>query len=81
MRLWPGRAVAANLEMQPKVRSLCGICLGGTMSLFMILFMILAALWLLCFFAFHVTSGLIHILLGLAVIALIVHFLRGRQNI
>ena len=51
------------------------------MSLFMILFLVLAVLWLLCFFAFHITSGLIHVLLGLAVIALIVHFLRGRQNI
>lgn len=39
---------------------------------------ILAVLWLLGFLAFHVAGGLIHLLLVLAVIALIVHFLRGR---
>ena len=39
---------------------------------------ILAVLWALGFLAFHVASGLIHILLILAVIALIVHFVRGR---
>lgn len=35
-------------------------------------------LWLLGAFAFKVTTGLIHLLLILAVIALIVHFVRGR---
>lgn len=39
---------------------------------------ILAVLWALGFLAFHVAGGLIHILLILAVIALIVHFVRGR---
>ncbi|MXP29765.1 lmo0937 family membrane protein [Porphyrobacter algicida] len=39
---------------------------------------ILAVLWALGFLAFHVAGGLIHILLVLAVIALIVHFVRGR---
>ena len=51
------------------------------MSLFMILFMILAALWLLCFFAFHVTSGLIHIIVVVAVILFILHFVRGRRTV
>lgn len=37
---------------------------------------ILAVLWLLGFFAFHVAGGLIHILIVLAIIALIVHFVR-----
>ena len=40
--------------------------------------LILAVLWLLGVFAFHVTAGVIHIVLILAVIALIVHFVRGR---
>ena len=39
---------------------------------------ILVVLWLLGFLAFHVAGGLIHILLVLAVIAIIVHFVRGR---
>jgi hypothetical protein len=40
------------------------------------LFVILLVLWLLGFFAFHVAGGLIHILLVIAVIALVVHFIR-----
>ncbi len=39
---------------------------------------ILAILWLLGVFAFHVAGGLIHIVLVVAVIALVVHFVRGR---
>lgn len=38
---------------------------------------VLLVLWLLGFIVFHVTAGAIHILLALAVIAIIVHFLRG----
>jgi hypothetical protein len=40
--------------------------------------LVLLVMWLLGFVAFHVTSGVIHILLVLAVISIIVHFLRGR---
>lgn len=39
---------------------------------------VLIVLWLLGYFAFHVTSGLIHIVLVVAVIMLILHFVRGR---
>ena len=39
---------------------------------------ILLILWALGFFAFHVAGGLIHILLVVAVIVLILHFVRGR---
>ena len=39
---------------------------------------VLVVLWLLGFLAFHVSSGLIHILLVLAVISIIVHLFRGR---
>ncbi|HEV2112973.1 MAG TPA: lmo0937 family membrane protein [Terriglobales bacterium] len=41
---------------------------------------VLLVLWLLGFLAFHVTTGAIHILLGLAVIAIIVHFMRGGRS-
>ncbi len=42
------------------------------------LFVVLIALWLLGFFAFHIAGGLIHILLIIAVISLVVHLFRGR---
>jgi hypothetical protein len=40
------------------------------------IFVILLVLWLLGFFAFHIAGGLIHILLVIAVIALVVHLFR-----
>jgi hypothetical protein len=42
------------------------------------LFAILLVMWLLGLFAFHVTGGLIHLLLIVAVISLVFHFLRRR---
>jgi hypothetical protein len=47
-------------------------------SRFLILFMALFVAWILGGLVFHVTGGLIHILLVVAVISLIVHFVRGR---
>ena len=41
---------------------------------------ILIVLWLLGFFAFHITSGLIHIVLVVGLIVLILHFVRGRSG-
>jgi hypothetical protein len=38
---------------------------------------VLIVLWLLGFFAFHVTTGLIHIILVVGLILLLLHFLRG----
>jgi hypothetical protein len=46
--------------------------------MFLTLFVILLVLWLLGFFAFHVAGGLIHLLLIVAVIVLVLHFVRGR---
>jgi hypothetical protein len=40
---------------------------------------VLIILWLLGFLAFHVSSGLIHIVLVVGVIMLILHFVRGRN--
>lgn len=39
---------------------------------------ILFVMWLLGITAFHVAGGLIHLLLIVAVIALVMHFVRGR---
>jgi hypothetical protein len=46
--------------------------------MFLGLFGILLVMWLMGFFAFHVAGGLIHLLLIVAVISLVVHFVRGR---
>ena len=40
---------------------------------------ILLILWALGFFAFHVTTGLVHILIVLAVIAIVMHLVRGSR--
>ena len=45
--------------------------------MFMTLFVVLLVLWLLGVFAFHVAGGLIHLLLIIAVISLVMHFLQG----
>ena len=39
---------------------------------------VLIVLWLLGFFAFHVTSAFIHVALVVGVILLLVHLMRGR---
>ena len=46
--------------------------------MFLILCIVLAVAWILGWGAFHVAGGLIHLLLVVAVISLIVHFVRGR---
>jgi hypothetical protein len=40
---------------------------------------ILIVLWLFGFLAFHVSSGLIHVLLVIGIIMLLLHFFRGRS--
>jgi Family of unknown function (DUF5670) len=47
--------------------------------MFMVLFFVLLIMWVLGFAAFHVAGGLIHLLLIVAVISLIMHFVRGRS--
>jgi Family of unknown function (DUF5670) len=47
--------------------------------MFIAIFFILLVLWLMGFLAFHVGSGLIHLLLIIAVISLVMHFVRGRR--
>ena len=45
----------------------------------LILFIVLLVAWLLGWAAFNVASGLVHLLLIIAVIFLILHFVRGRR--
>jgi hypothetical protein len=42
---------------------------------------VLIVLWLLGFFALHVSTGLIHILLVIGIVMLLVHLFRGRSAI
>jgi Family of unknown function (DUF5670) len=49
------------------------------MSMFLTLFFVLLVMWMLGLFAFHAAGGLIHLLLIVAVISLVVHFVRGRS--
>lgn len=51
------------------------------MAMFLVLFLVLLVLWVLGFAAFHVAGGLIHLLLLFAVIAIILHLVRGRSAI
>ena len=49
------------------------------MGIFLMLFFVLIALWLIFWLAVHVTSGLIHLLLVVAIISLIIHLVRPRS--
>ena len=47
-------------------------------SLFLFSAIVLFVAWVLGWFVFHVAGGLIHVLLVIAIITLIVHFVRGK---
>ncbi|MBV9035583.1 MAG: lmo0937 family membrane protein [Acidobacteriaceae bacterium] len=49
--------------------------------MFLVIFFVLLIMWLLGWTAFHVAGGLIHLLLVIAVIFLILHFVRGRSSV
>jgi hypothetical protein len=49
--------------------------------MFAALAVILVVAWLLGFGVFHVAGGLIHLLLVLAVIAILWHFITGRRAV
>ncbi len=42
---------------------------------------VLIVLWLLGFFAFHVTAGFIHIVLVVGIVLLVFHLVRGRSSL
>lgn len=48
--------------------------------MFLTIAIILIILWALGFFIFPVVGGLVHILLIIAVIAIVWHFLKGRHR-
>jgi hypothetical protein len=50
------------------------------MSIYIVAFIVLMAAWISAWIGFHVTGGLIHTLLALAVVSLVLHFIRGRPG-
>jgi hypothetical protein len=52
----------------------------GQTTIWTILFVVLLIAWISGFTVFHVAGGLIHLLLVLAVISLIIHFVTGART-
>jgi len=69
-RIWGPKAVPAVGGQTP----------GDYMSVFTILFIVLLLAWILGWGVFHVAGFLIHLLLIAAIIALILHFVRGASR-
>ena len=42
--------------------------------------LVLVVLWLLGFFAFHISTGLVHILLVIGLVLLVLHFVGGSRS-
>jgi len=49
--------------------------------LFLILGLLFFGIWIVSFLAFHIAGFAIHILLIIGVIALIIHFARGKSTV
>jgi hypothetical protein len=49
-------------------------------SIYIIAFIVLMVTWTSAWIVFHVTGGLIHVLLVLAVVSLVLHFICGRHG-
>ena len=47
--------------------------------MFALIATVLIVLWLLGFLAFHISTGLIHLLLVIGIVMLVAHLLRGRS--
>lgn len=54
---------------------------GKEIHMFGMIAAVLVVLWLLGFLAFHVAGGLIHLLLVVAVIMVVIHFVSGRRAV
>jgi uncharacterized membrane protein YkgB len=52
----------------------------GVTDMLGIIAAVLIVLWLLGFLAFHVSSGIIHVLLVIGIVMLALHFLRGGRT-
>lgn len=48
---------------------------------FLFLFFVFLVIWLVSWAALHVAGGFVHLLVVIAVISLIIHFVRGRRAV
>ena len=72
---WPA---GSGLDLRPEVRQKS---IGRKRrTMFLVLGFVLLLLWLGGFFMFHVTAFFIHILLILAAVSIIFHFMRGTTS-
>jgi membrane-bound ClpP family serine protease len=53
---------------------------GGDGDMLGLIAAVLIILWLLGFLAFHVSAGLVHLLLIVGIVLLVLHFLRGSSR-
>ena len=74
----PGDLQASRSDLRPEVRQTSKV--RKRRSMFLVLGFVLLLLWLGGFFVFHVTAFFIHILLLLAVVSIIFHFMRGAAS-
>jgi Family of unknown function (DUF5670) len=49
--------------------------------MFITLFLVLLVAWIMGFTVFHVAGGLIHLLLIVALVSLVMHFVRGGRAV
>jgi len=49
------------------------------MSIYMVVFLVLMLAWFLAWIVFGVSSGLIHVVLGAALVSFALYFLHGRR--
>ena len=49
--------------------------------LFLMLFFVFLVAWLFAYAIFHLTAGGVHLLVVLAVVFLLIHFMRGRSAV
>ena len=48
--------------------------------MFLTIALVLFVIWVLCLLVFKITAGAIHVVVAIAVIAFIVHLMKGRQT-
>jgi hypothetical protein len=68
------------LDSVPSGFQLPALTSKGDTSMLGIIAAVLIVLWLLGFFAFHVSTGVVHILLIIGLVMLALHFFRGRSS-
>jgi hypothetical protein len=75
--LLKGKATAQPRPASKEHDSVIAVHFSEANIMFLVIGIVLFLLWIGGFFLFHITSFFIHILLILAVIVIVFHFLRG----